>query len=114
MTIAIPPSVLVQALVAFGAGIALGVVGLFVLRRAWRFHDHRSERDFLLGFLTTAVGVVWIVLGLAITYGMVFDGSVDDAVQEMVVFTNAAARIIALIVGLYLVLEEWRWRHHRP
>lgn len=114
MTIAIPPSLLVQSFLALAAGFVLGLVGTFALRRAWHYHDHRSERDFLLGFLALTVGVSWLVLGLAIAFGILFDGPAEQAITEMVVFTNAAARIVVLLLGLYLALEEWRWRHHAP
>ena len=111
MNLAIPPSVLVQSLIALVAGAALGLASLAAMHRAWRYHDHRSERDFLGGFLGLAVGAGWVALSPAIAAGWMFtDEPAQGAVQQLVVFVNAAVRIVVLVVGGHLLLEEWRHR----
>lgn len=111
MNLAIPPSVLLQALIALAAGVVLSLASLAAMHRAWHYHDHRSERDFLGGFLGLAVGAGWLALSLAIGAGWTFpDEPAQDAVQQLVVFVNAAVRIVVLVVGGHLLVEEWRRR----
>jgi hypothetical protein len=79
------------------------------MHRAWRHHDARAERDFLVGLCLHVVGLAWVVLAGAILLGTTAeDGSVAAAqIQEVVVFTNAAARIVVLIVGGHVMFGLW-------
>lgn len=114
MNLAIPPGVFIQALLALFAGLSALTLGVYSMHRAWRYHDHRSERDFLIGFCASTVGAAWVMASLSIGLGEVFtDEAAQVQVQEVVVFTNAAARIIIILISLYLAHEVLSARKER-
>lgn len=111
MTLEIPPAVIVQAAIAFLACIVAVLLGLLVAHQAWGHHDQRAEREFLVGFTILAIGILWGVSGLAITLGTMFrsDGAQAE-VQALVVFSNAAVRILLVVIGIHLLVDHWRDR----
>jgi len=112
MTLAIPPAVLVQAFVALLAGGLATYFGIWAMHRSWRHHDARAERDFILGLIVHLVGLSWVVLGGAIIVGMNVTGeAAGNAVQDVVVFTNAAVRISVLLLAGHFIWD--RIRAHR-
>ena len=117
MTLLIPPDVFLQAAIALLAGLIGAVLGIVRMHRGWMHHDQRAERDFLAGLCLLVVGVSWVVIGGAIVAGAVFDTadiSAVMAIQEVVVFTNAAARISVIFIGLTILYDAWKdWKAAR-
>jgi heme A synthase len=112
MNLAIPPDFLVQAGIAFLAGVIAFALGAWLMHRAWSHHDTRAERDFIIGVCVAIIGISWTIIASAIILGELGDGNdaVEAAVQEMVVFTNAATRIAVLILGTHTLWDVWRKR----
>lgn len=110
MTLLIPPPVLMQAVLAGVAGAMAIFLGITMVRRGWRYRDHRAERDFESGLCIIAVGVSWVILAGAIVLGSLVgdDEAMGQQIQEMVVFTNAAARIVVLLLGAHVLYTMWR------
>lgn len=109
MNLAIPPDVWVQAAIAAAAGFAAMALGIFAMHRAWHHHDTRAERDFILGVIVHLVGISWLVLSLAVMAGAVAEGKdQEDAVQEIVVFVNAAVRLSVLMLAGHLLWDAFR------
>jgi hypothetical protein len=115
MTIAIPPDVWVQALLAFVAGVLATALGVYAIHRSWGHHDARSERDFILALTIHLVGISWCVLAVAIVLGAITTGTAaEDGVQEVVVFTQASVRIAVLILASHVIWGAFaHLRHHR-
>jgi hypothetical protein len=114
MTLVIPPSVLIQMVVAGIAGVVGMLVGGILMHRAWNYRDHRSERDFLAGFMFATVGLAWLVITAALFFGTTYTStSQGRAIQELVVFTNAATRITVILIGAHVLLEELKARKTR-
>ena len=112
MTIDIPPDATWQAIAAFLAGLTLVSLGLIEAGRMLHFHDVRAERTFLLGACLVLGGVAWIVAGVAIVLGELYNGHpAQEDVMALVVFTNAVARIAILGIGariLWVLADQRR------
>ena len=116
MTLLIPPDVYLQAAIALLAGLVGAVLGAVRMHRGWAHHDQRAERDFLAGLCLLVVGLSWLVIGLAIIWGLCVSGNspAEKQVQEVVVFTNAAARISVIFIGLTILYDAWKdWKAAR-
>jgi hypothetical protein len=109
-----------QALLAVFAGLGALSVGTLVMHRAWLFHCQNpdcvnpsvGERHFILGFTFAVIGAHWLIDGAAIILGYYAgDNKVaGEQVQSLVVFANAAARIVVFLLAAHLVLEWWKGR----
>jgi len=109
VNLAIPPDGLVQAIISVVAGVVALLLGLYLMHRAWNYRDHRSERDFIIGFCLGAGGGAWVVLGVAIWLGLSAEGTVAEAqIRELVVFTNATVRSVVFILGAHVLLQAWK------
>ena len=106
MNLAIPPDVWCQAAIALMAGVSAMFLGVFAMHRAWSHHDARAERDFVLGTIVHLVGISWVVLALAVVAGSLAEGEAqEDAVQELVVFVNAAVRLAVLMLAGHVLWD---------
>ena len=112
MNIAFPPEVWWQILAAMIAGVLASITGIVFMHRAWRYHDVRARRDFILALIVHLVGLSWVCLGIFIMGGEIVDGneSGETTVQALVVFVNAATRVAILLLSAHLIAEAYRSR----